>query len=578
MTEFKTFEDISYAIPDDLTLAQFILDSQHPARPTRPHGKPWLIEDATGREVGFEEVRERVFGLANGMSIKWNIREGDVVCVFSPNHIDYPIAIWATHRLGAVVTAANPSYNAEELEYQVKTAKANTIFAHPGFLDAALDAAKRCGIPYDRVILFHKLPSTPSQKTGPTVDDLITLGLSNPANFVERRLSPGEAKTKLAFLSFSSGTTGKPKAVAISHYSPIANIISMSQHHKVNSDPRPLEQQRFRPGDVAVAVLPFFHIYGLVVNLHWQLFSAISLVVIPKFDFVSFLNSIVRYRITHLFVVPPQVVMLCKSPVTKKYDISHVRFLLSGAAPLTGELMKELIKIFPNADIGQGYGMTETCTTVAMFPPSQKIGVHGSAGQLVPGCRARVVKPDGTLAKVGEIGELVITGPCMALGYANNAEATKETFVDGWVRTGDEVYFDPQGELFIVDRLKEIMKVRGFQVAPAELEGHLLTSADVDDCCVVGVPDDYSGELPMAFVVLSHAAATRASSSPAEANAIKAAIAKHVADHKVKYKHLAGGIEIVDVIPKNPSGKLLRRVLRETAKEIRAAQLRKAKL
>ncbi|ETW87101.1 hypothetical protein HETIRDRAFT_377848 [Heterobasidion irregulare TC 32-1] len=578
MTEFVSPAGPTPNIPEDLTLAQFMLDSVHPSRPVRNEGIPWYIEDATGRRIGFEEIRSRVFGLANALSLKWNVHEDDVVCIFSPNHVDYGTVIWAVHRLGAIVTAANPVYNADELLYQLETTKAVNIIVHPDFLSAVLIAAQKAGISNDRIIPLDALSPSESARVGPNVHELIEYGLSQNPNFVERRLRPGEAKTKLAFMSFSSGTTGKPKAVAISHYGPIANIIQMAVFHKVNENYTNWEDQRFRPGDVVSAVLPFFHIYGLVVVMHFLLYSGLTLVVVPKFDFVKYLESIVKYRVTHLSVVPPQVVLLCKHPATKKYDLSRIRYLMSGAAPLSSELTLQLVKILPNAQIGQGYGMTETCTTVSMWPITQKIGTLGSAGQLMPGNRARVVKEDGTFAKVGEQGELVVTGPSMALRYTNNEEATKETFIDGWVRTGDEVIINENNELFIVDRLKEIMKVRGFQVAPAELEGHLLKRADVADACVVPVADDYSGEVPLAFVVLHPDAAKRVGSSPAEAEKLKADIAKHVADHKVPYKRLAGGVEFIDVIPKNPSGKLLRRVLRDKAKELRAQNPIKARL
>ncbi|THH18562.1 hypothetical protein EW146_g2442 [Bondarzewia mesenterica] len=567
MTEFVSPAGPAPHIPDYLTLPQFMLDSVHPSRPVRREGIPWLIEDATGRKIGFEEIRSRVFGLANALSLKWNIREDEVVCIFSPNHVDYPTVIWATHRLGAIVTAANPAYSADELFYQLETTKSVNIFVHPAFLPAALAAAQKAGIPTERVIPLDDIPGSQHGQIAPTVHELIAYGLSHPAHFVERHLQPGEAKTKLAFLSFSSGTTGKPKAVSISHYAPIANVIQMAVFHKVNEDYTTWENKRFRVGDIASAVLPFFHIYGLVVNMSFLLYSGLTLVVIPKFEHTKFLESIVKYRITHLSVVPPQVVLLCKHPATRNYDLSHIRFLMCGAAPLSPELTTQLIKVIPNAEIGQGYGMTETCTTVSMWPISQRIGTFGSAGQLMPGNKARVVKEDGTLAKVGEQGELVVTGPSMALQYANNKEATLETFIDGWVRTGDEVIINENNDLFIVDRLKEIMKVRGFQVSPAELEGHLLEHADVADVCVVPVHDDYSGEVPLAFVVLHANAAKRAASSSAEADNLKADIVKagipeihHVADHKVHYKRLAGGVEFIDVIPKNPSGKLLRRL------------------
>ncbi|KAI0066477.1 amp dependent CoA ligase [Artomyces pyxidatus] len=569
MTEFASISVSLPHIPDDVTLAQFMLDAAHPTRPVRGPNTAWLIEDATGRRIDYEEIRARVFGLANALSLKWNIREDEVVCIFSPNHVDYPVAVWAVHRLGAIVTAANPSYNAEELAYQLTATKAVNIIAHPAFLPAALTAAKQAGIPPERVIPIDPASEAQRRHLAPTLGELVAYGLAHEASFVERRLNPGEGKTKLAFLSFSSGTTGKPKAVAISHYAPIANVISMAAHMRINEEYAAWDQRRFRPGDVGIAVLPFFHIYGLVVNMHFLLYAGQTLVVVPKFDFVKYLESITKYRITHLLVVPPQVVLLCKHPATKKYDLSHVRYVFSGAAPLSAELSEHIVKVLPNAHIGQGYGMTETSTTVTMFPLSQRIGTLGSAGQLLPGVRARVVKSDGTYAKAGEQGELYVTGPSMALRYANNEQATKETFIDGWVRTGDEVIIDKNGDVFVVDRLKEIMKVRGFQVAPAELEGHLLTQPDVGDCCVVGVPDDYSGEVPLAFVVLTADAAKRAASSASQAEKLKAAIAKHVADHKIYYKRLSGGVVFVDSIPKNPSGKLLRRVLRDQAKLLR---------
>jgi len=344
----------------------------------------------------------------------------------------------------------------------------------------------------------------------------------------------------------------------------------MAAWWRVNDDSIPLENRRTRQGDVALAVLPFYHIYGLVVNLHFFLFCGMSIVVVPRFDFLKFLESIKRHRATHLLVVPPMVVLLCKHPATKTYDFSHVHMLFCGAAPLSAALTENVVKLLPNANIGQGYGMTETSTTVAMVPLAQKVGTLGGVGQLIPGVRARVVKMDGTLAKPGEPGELVVKSPSLALRYLNNGRETAETFVDnGWVRTGDEVMIDKNNEMFIVDRLKEIMKVRGFQVAPAELEGHLLQHPDIADVCVIGVPDEYSGEVPLAYVVLSADTSKRAQQSRTEAARIKALISKHVADHKAPYKRLAGGVEFMDVIPKSPSGKLLRRVLRDKARSVR---------
>ncbi|CCM05467.1 uncharacterized protein FIBRA_07688 [Fibroporia radiculosa] len=557
-------------IPDDLTVAQFILDVEHTARPD-DQGRPCLIENDTGRPVGFQELRARTDGLARALRSRWNIGEDDVVCIFGPNHVDYPVAVWAVHRLGATVTAANPSYTAEELEYQLDATNSRLLIAHPWNLPAAISAARSAGLSTDRIILFDMEceGSSSTELAGhTTIQELVTEGHSSMQIFIERLFRPGEARHKLAFLSFSSGTTGRPKAVCITHYAVIASIVQLAQ--LANSQTQRLEDRKIRPGDLWVAFTPFYHIYGLTALMHFALWYRETLVVIPKFDFVGMLKSISRYRINVLPVVPPVVVLLCKHPAVQNYDLSSVRLVTSGAAPLSAELIHQLSAILPSTSIGQGYGMTEAVGSVCFPQVEQKIGTPGSAGRLVPGMIARVLKPDGTVAKAGEVGELLLKGPCVAERYLNNEEATRETFKDGWLYTGDVVTINEHAEVFILDRIKEMLKVRGFQVAPAELEGHLLDHPDVSDVCVVGLPDDYNGELPLAFVVLSADAQHRVSRAPVEANKVRAALEKHVSDTKVRYKWLAG-LEFVDSIPKNPSGKLLRRVLRDRAKELQAS-------
>jgi len=261
-------------------------------------------------------------------------------------------------------------------------------------------------------------------------------------------------------------------------------------------------------------------------------------------------------------------VLLTKASL-EQYDFRHIKYCMSGAAPLSGELMCKLQNVFPNSTISSGYGLTEFAGSVSHVPLGQKVGTVDSAGQLIPGVTARVVRPDGSLANEGEEGELILTGPSVALCYYKNPEATKEAFIDGWVRTGDKVLIK-NAEVFILDRLKEIIKVRGFQVAPAELEGHLLLRSDVSDACVVSILDDYSGELPLAFVVPSPAIKARIAEDPAEAKKYVESLMKYVADTKVAYKRLAGGVEIVDSIPKNTSGKILRRILRDQARAQRS--------
>ncbi|KDQ21321.1 hypothetical protein BOTBODRAFT_40152 [Botryobasidium botryosum FD-172 SS1] len=578
---------LAHAPPADLTIPQFILDHHHPIRPVRKDNTPWIIDDVTGTPMYHEEVVARVFGLANGIHNKWKLKEDEIVCIFSPNLVDYPIAVWATHRLGAIVSTANPSYTAPELAHQLTVAKPSLLFTIAAALPIALEAARTVGLPEDRIVLLTTpVPlSVPAPGHLTRADDLIKFGLECPTQFVERRLNKDEAKTKIALLAFSSGTTGKPKAVAIPHYSVTSNVLQAATFNRVNDDTVPNDLRRYIPGDVSLGVLPLFHIYGMIINLHFTLFCAMSIVITPKFAFEEMLKSIVRYRITHLYLVPPQLVLICKHSATKKYDLSHVRFVMVGAAPVSPELQNLGMTVLKNACLIQGYGMTETATLLTMGTIEQrKGGVLGSAGQLVSGTEAKVIKEDGSLADYGEEGEFAVRGPQMALRYEHNEAATKETFRDGWVHTGDKVIVREDGEIFIVDRLKEFLKVRGFQVAPAELEGHLLGHPDVNDVGVVGIQDEFSGELPVAYVALQPHALKRIADDPKEAKRVKEDLKKarersfgllffkggalFVSDSKVRYKWLEGGVEFIDAIPKNPSGKILRRVLRERVKKL----------
>ncbi|KAJ7601054.1 phenylacetyl-CoA ligase [Mycena floridula] len=564
MTIFRSPAGNLPDIPTDLSITQFLLDSDS-LRPPGEAGRPWLIEESTGRKIGLDELRSRTLALANALAFRYAIREDDVVLMFSRNHVDYPVAIWAAHRLGAIVSGANPEYSSHELQHQIEISKASFMLVDPDSLHVATSAAQQAGLPLDRIVFFNTESSIIRHAKYKTVEDLVQEGLNLEAKFVEPTI---DARTKVAFLCFSSGTTGTPKAVAMPHGAVITNMVQLAAHHKVNTNYTDIENQRYRPGDVAIAVLPFYHAYGLVVNLHFILFCGLSIVVVPRFNFVEMLRSIKRHHISHLFITPPIALLLCKHPAVRSDHLNSVRYILIGAAPLSDEVSRKLFKLLPNAQIGQGYGSTETCVVLSAWPADQKRGKSGSAGQLVPGVIARIVKEDGTLAGYDETGELQVHTPSAALCYYNDEKATRETFVDGWVKTGDLVKIDSNTEVWVIDRLKEIMKTRGFQVSPSELEGSILDHPDVSECCVVGIPDEFSGEVPLAFVVLSEGTLEKVKQKPSMLEDIKASISKHVSDNKISYKHLAGGVEIVSAIPKNPSGKLLRRVLRDQAKEV----------
>ncbi|KAG8834677.1 hypothetical protein FRC17_007762 [Serendipita sp. 399] len=580
-----TFEAplLEHAPPTNLTLPQFMLDVSHPLRPVRFTNNPWFIDDPTGLQVNFEETRTRVYGLANALAARFKVGEGDIVCTFTPNDVDYPITMWAIHRLGAAVTPANPSYTADELVYQIQASRASLLITCAASLAIAEEAAKKAGISKDRIIVFDVRGPAASKWSSryPHVGQLIQEGLNIPPAFVEKRLSEGEGTKMIAYLCFSSGTTGKPKAVAIPHYSVISNVVQFASFNKIMDKSIPFEKQRFRPGDVTLGMLPMYHIYSIVVVLHCTIFSGHTIVVFPRFALQDAINSIRKYSITHLWIVPPVVVLLSKYQGLKKRDLASVRYVMVGAAPLSPEVARQFVKVLPpEAAVGQGYGMTETSTIACMQPLQIHHHIDGSAGRLISGTIARVIGSDGRPVGFDEPGELHVKGPqTMYNSYFNNPEANRETFVDGWVRTGDEVVIKKNGDIFIVDRLKEILKVRGFQVAPAELEGHLLDHPVVADAGVVGVPDEYSGEVPAAFIQLQSNIAQKVKNDPKYGDKLKKDIAKWVADNKTRYKHLDGGVYFVDAVPKNPSGKILRRMLREKAKAMNiTGPGRKAKL
>ncbi|KAM5537518.1 hypothetical protein V8D89_008845 [Ganoderma adspersum] len=519
------------------------------------------------------QLRARSHALARSLQARYNIGVGSIVSLFIPNHIDYGVIIWAIHRLGGIVAAHSSTLTTDEFAYQLEITESSLVIAHRGNLHTALSAMNTRAVPANRLVLLDGAqPASLNTTSGdaalfPSVESLITEWHERHAPYAEHTFKAGEAKAAIAFLCFSSGTTGNPKAVAISHYNAMCAVVQTAMSNRVHEQYTPWRDQRFRPGDVCDGTLPSYHIFGLIVNLHFMLYAGLTLVVAKAFVFEKYLQNIQRYRITHLTMVPPQAVLFCKHPLRKQYDISSVRYCVVAAAPLSPELTAELLTVFPNTHLGQGYGMTETSCVVATFPTSMKVGVPGSCGRLAPGTVAKVVKADGALAGVGESGELLVRGPQVVMGYYRNPKATEEAFDNGWLRTGDEVKFDAEGNIFIVDRIKELIKVKGLQVAPSELEGYLLSSPDVADAAVIGVPDEYAGELPRAYIVLKPAVADAVKKDERLAGQVKARLYETVASAAAKHKRLEGGIEFLDAIPKNPSGKILRRVLREHSKQ-----------
>ncbi len=499
----------------DVALAEYVLRDA-PARGDRVA----LVDGTTGRSYSYAMLDHLVGRCAAGLAER-GVAKGDVVGIFAPNVPEYAVAFHGVARAGAIATTINSLYTPDEVAFQLRDAGARRLITVPPFLDRALPAARAVGI--DDVIVFGEADGASS------FADLVATGADVP----EPAIDP---PSDLVTLPYSSGTTGLAKGVMLTHRNLVANIAQFSAIRHIDET------------DVTLAILPFFHIYGQTVVLNGALRHGATVVTMPRFDLEQFLSLIQEHRVTALYVAPPVVVALGKSPLVDRYDLSSIRFIISGAAPLDADLQRSVAERL-GCEVGQGYGLTET-SPVTHASPQGLPTVYGSAGRLVPNTEARLVDP--STGADGTVGELWLRGPQVMTGYLGNAEATAATIdADGWLRTGDIATVDGEGWFTIVDRLKELIKYKGYQVPPAELEGLLLTHPAIADAAVIGVPDEDAGEIPKAFVVLKADAIL----TPAE---IMGFVAGHVAPHK-----RIRDCELIEAIPKSPSGKILRRVLRE---------------
>jgi len=504
------------AIPDT-PLADYALAGA-PEYPDRPA----LIDGPSGRTITFGELAVGVRRLAAGLGAR-GFGKGDVFAIHCPNLPEYALAFYGVAAAGGVATTINPLYTVEELAFQLNDAGARYLLTIPMFLERAREAASRS-----------------------RVEEVFVLGAAEGATPFAALLEAGAAAAPpevdihpddLVVLPYSSGTTGLPKGVMLTHRNLVANLAQCVPLLELGSDER------------LIAVLPFFHIYGLTVLMGMALRQGLTLVTMPRFDFEEFLRIMQDHRVTTAFLVPPIVLALAKHPLVDKYDLSALRRLGSGAAPLDGDLERACASRL-GCSIGQGWGLTETSPVVStnIVDPDPR---PGTVGRLIPNTELRVIDPlSGEDRGSGEIGELVVHGPQVMKGYLNNPEAT-EAMIDpgGWLHTGDLDYVDAKDFLYVIDRVKELIKYKGLQVAPAELEAVLLSHPKITDAAVVRFPDPEAGEVPKAFVVASE---------PLEAEAVMEWVAERVAPYK-KVRL----VEFVDEIPKSASGKILRRVLME---------------
>jgi acyl-CoA synthetase (AMP-forming)/AMP-acid ligase II len=504
------FPDVE--IPD-VALTPFVLE-----RAAQLGDRPALVDGPSGRELSFAGLEDGVRRFAGGLAAR-GFGPGGTLALLAPNLPEYGVAFHGTILAGGTVTTINPVYTTAEIAFQLEDAGARFLVTVPSALEQARPAAERAGIEEVLVIgedSFTGLLAADRLEDPPAID---------PAN-------------DLAALPYSSGTTGHPKGVMLTHRNLVANLQQIDGAIPTTDE------------DVLVGVLPFFHIYGMTVILNNGVRSGAKVVTMPRFDLEGFLRVIQEHRVTRAYVVPPIALALAKHPLVDEFDLSSLELVFSGAAPLGEELERTCAERL-GCRVSQGYGMTESSPVSHSVPHPGGRTKPGSIGPVLPNMECRIVDVDtGEDAAPGERGELWMRGPNVMKGYLNNEQATRDTVdEEGWLHTGDVAIVDDDGDFAIVDRVKELIKFKGFQVPPAELEALLITHPQVADVAVIGVEDEEAGEIPKAFVVLS---------GEVSGDELMAFVAEHVSSYK-----RVRALEVVDEIPKSASGKILRRVLKD---------------
>ncbi|KAK4952686.1 hypothetical protein LTR10_009492 [Elasticomyces elasticus] len=535
------------------SLPSYLFDS-----PTLPLDDKPLLIDAELPEYYLTQHTYREWSKRFALGLQQNgFKSGDRLLLYSGNTIFFPVILLGTIMAGGIFTGANPTYVARELAYQLKDSGATFLITSESSLKTALDAADSIGFPKDRVYVsdagFSTLEGKPQSSVQGTAH-FSQLFASSASSFTWPEFSNQAQMNTTCVLNYSSGTTGVPKGVEITHLNYIANCAQTEYMSSLAPDYESLVKQAR-----GLSFLPMYHAYGQTHHCVSSAKKGIPVYVMRKFEFVELLRCIERYRITSLTLVPPIAVALTKRPEVKDFDISSVTSAGCGAAPLGRESAEDFDRTVAKGawQLRQGWGMTEiTCSAIGFDPTSSF--VSGAVGELNPNIEGCIVDEEGKEVGLEERGEFWVRGPNVMKGYWRKPEATAETMTpDRWLKTGDIAYRDKDGLIYIVDRKKELIKVKGNQVAPAELESLLLDHPAVLDAAVVGVVIN-GEELPRAYVAIQP--------THAQTFATKE-LASWLAERVAPHKRLAGGVVVTEAIPKNPSGKILRKVLRERAKE-----------
>lgn len=496
-----------------------------------------IVDGVSGREYTFNEVNESTSKISSAFN-RMGFSKGSVLSICSPNIPEYCTVLFGALASGGIVSTVNPSYTADELAYQFENSGTDIIATIPAILPTVQEAAEKARV--EKIIVIGGEDESGGKKDSNLIAYAQLLEDSGSCF----SLVTVNSKEDLAILPYSSGTSGLPKGVMLTHHNIIANVLQLEHPELINYR---------EEGTSVLGVLPFFHIYGMVTVLFASLYAGSKIVSLPEFEPELFLNAISKHETNIVNIVPPLILFLAKSPLVDDYDLSCIRQITSGAAPLGGDIVESARARLKCDIIRQGYGLTETSPVTHLVPDSLMKLKPQSIGVPIRSVEVKVVDADTKKALVaGEKGELCMRGPNIMKGYLNLPDTTRSCITeDGWFCSGDIGYFDEDGWFYVTDRLKELIKVKGLQVAPAELEALLQNHEKIADAAVIGVANEQLGEAPKAYVVKKYASLGERE------------VEEYVAGRVAKHKHLVGGVEFIDAVPKSVSGKILRRVLRQ---------------